>query len=75
MWVLKSKKKKTRKWSGRGTCGDLMKRGLGVAEPVNIRLKALYNNPRSVHAGCGGGGAYLRAHNIEKFKSAVGDIL
>jgi len=34
MCALKSKKKKPRKWSGRGTRGDLMKRGLGVAELV-----------------------------------------
>jgi len=36
MCALKSKKKKPRKWSGRGTCGDLIKRGLGVAERVTF---------------------------------------
>lgn len=38
-----------------------------------IRLKALYNNPYSIHAACGS--AYLRVHNIEEFKSAAWDIL
>jgi len=39
-----------------------------------IRLKALYNNPQcSIHGA--GGSAYLRVHNIEKYKSAAGAIL